>query len=99
MNQQGEAETKDDLGGEDDQRVQPGGAKGIEKEWIGQGSGVVAEADQRAIVRRDRLPDGDHERDGDDNEHRAERGQEDGIGESFLPAPPWPPGPYRLRTG
>src|SRR2546425_13139120 len=96
MNQQREAEAEEDLGGENDQGVQPGRAQGIEEEGIAQGPRIVAEADERAVVQRDRLPDRDHEGDGDNDEHGAERRQEDRVRESFLAAAPAPPGPYRL---
>jgi len=74
MDQQREAQTEDDLGWEDDQGVKTGGAQRIEKEWIAQGPRVVTQTDEGAIVLGHRLPDGNHERDRDDDEHRPQGG-------------------------
>src|SRR6202011_5058183 len=68
VNQEREAETEEDLGGKNDHGVQPGGAQRVDEEGIAQGPRVVAEADERAVVQRDRLPDRDHEGDRHDDE-------------------------------
>ena len=98
MNQQGKGEAEEDLGGEDDNRIDPGRAQRIVKQGIAQSPCVVAQADQGAIVGGDRLPDGQHERDRHDNEHGAERRQKDGVSEPLLTVAPAPPGPGRLRA-
>ena len=97
MHEERKAQAEQDLDGQDDHAVDPGGPYRVVEQRVAEGTGVIAKSDQCPVVRADRLDEDQDERDGDDHEHCAQGRQEEQVREPFVPAQPAPTGPFRLR--